>query len=215
MALTYTSLVASKSTAGSLKSWVNRDTIDPATILTEAEALIYATLRHWKMKAEATAPMTAGTASIPLPCDFIDARELRITGIYASRLRKGDERSVHALYAYDGSGVRINQQPQWFYLSGLSAVFDSPPDLAYPSLLSYYAYPAPLSTTNVTNFLTTDAPRLLRTACMLIATEFEKEVGQGQFDRSYWQQQFDKQIGEFQAMSDVADFPYEAAAEFA
>lgn len=210
----YTALVASKSTPGSLKSWVNRDTIDPATILTEAEALIYQTLRHWRMKADDTATMTIGADSIALPDDFIAPRDLRITGIYACRLRKGDERSVQARWQYDSAGVRVNEQPRWYYLSGQAAVFDNPPDQAYPVLLSYWSRPAPLSATNLTNFLTTDNPRLLRVACMLSATEFEKEVGQGQFDRSYWQQQFDKLMGEFQAMSDVTDFAYEAEAEF-
>ncbi len=210
----YTALIASKTTAGSLKSWINRDTIDPATILGEAEALIYTTLRHWKMKAEATGVMAIGVATIALPADFIDARDLRITGPHARRLGRGDERSVQDRYEYDSAGARISQQPRWFYLSGLLARFDSPADLAYPYLLAYHQRPAALGDSNTTNFLTTDAPRLLRTACMLSATEFEKEVGQGQFDRSYWQQQLDKQLAEFQAMSDMADFAYDATAEF-
>lgn len=208
-------MVASKSTAGSLKNWLNNDTLDPATILAEAEALIYQTLRHWKMKADETSVMAIGADSIALPTDFIDVREFRITGIYAARLRKGDERTVQDLYQYDGSGVRINQKPEWFYLSGLAAIFDSPPDIAYTCLMSYYARPAALSVSNTTNFLTTDAPRLLRSACMLSAVEFAKEVGQGQYDRTYWQQQFDQQRGALQAMSDVTDFAYEASPEFA
>ncbi len=211
----YTTLVASKSTAGSLKSWINRDTIDPDTILTEAQALIYVTLRHWKMKAEATGAMVIGTPSIALPADFIDARLIRITGVYAPwRVKKGDERAVQDRYEYDSAGNRVNEIPRWFYLTGANAQFDSLPDIAYPYLLPYHRRPAALSGDNETNFLTTDAPRLLRTACMLIATEFEKEVGQGQFDRSYWQQQLDKQIMDFQAASDLADFPFDAGAEF-
>lgn len=215
----YTTLVASKSTAGSLKNWINRDTIDAETVLTEAEALIWTTLRHWKMKAEATGTMTIGTASITLPTDLLDSRDLRITGIYSTRLKKGDERSVQNRYCYDGSGVRINQMPQWFYLSGLNAVFDNPADIAYPYLLSYYGRPAALSGTNTTNFLTTDAPRLLRSACMLIACEFEKEAGQGiyqpVYNSRYWQEQLDLQMGALQVMSDQADFARDAMPEFA
>ena len=94
-------------------------------------------------------------------------------------------------------------------------MLDHPPDQAYPYRISYYARPAALAAGNTTNFITTDAPRLLRCACMLIAVEFEKEVGQGQYDRSYWQQQYDKLMTEFQAMSDVTDFAYEAEPEFA
>lgn len=215
-------MTAAKTVAGSLKSWINRDTIDPFSILTEAEALIYTTLRHWRMKAEKTSTMAFDLAadpppdSIALPTDFIAPRDLRITGPYAARIRKGDERAVQGRYQYDGDGRRVNEQPRWYYLSGDAAVFDNPPDRAYPCLLSYWARPAPLaSESNETNFLTSDAPRLLRTACMLIACEFEKEVGQGQFDRSYWQQQFDKQMREFQGMSDVTDFAFDTEAEFA
>ena len=211
----YTTLIASKTTPGSLKSWINRDTIDPATILGEAQALIYTTLRHWKMKNDDTATMVIGSDELTLPPDFIDTTDFRITGIYAQRLRKGDDRAVHNRYIYDGNGVRINMQPCWFYLAACGAMFDYPADKAYPCLLSYFARPRPLGPLNLTNFLTNDAPRLLRTACMLSGVEFEKEVGQGQFDRSYWQQQFDKQLGEFQAMSDVAAMGYDAMAEFA
>jgi hypothetical protein len=212
--LNYTQLIASKATAGSLKNWINRDTIDPVTILDEAQQLIYTTLRHWKMKAEATGAMVIGDPFIALPADFIDARDLRITGIYAARIRKGDERSIGDRYQYDSAGVRINEQPRWFYLSGMQARFDNPADIAYPYFLPYYARPAPLAGGNLTNFLTTDAPRLLRTACMLIACEFEKEVGQGQFDRTYWQGLLDKQLTEFQGMSDVADFAFDAGPDF-
>lgn len=179
-------------------------------MLTEAQALIYTTLRHWQMKTEDTGTMSVGTDSVTLPTDFLDARDLRITGIYAARLRKSDERDVQDRYQYDGTGVRVNQQPQRFYLSGTAAKFDSPPDQAYPYLLSYYRVPAALGAATQTNFLTTLLPRLLRTGCMLIATEYEKEVGQGQFDRSYWQQQFDKQMAEAQMASDRIDFPSDA-----
>lgn len=211
----YTTLIASKTTAGSLKNWVNRDTIDAATILTEAQALIWMTLRHWKMKTEATGTLTIAAASLTLPTDILDIRDLRFTGIYASLLKKGDERSVQARYSYDSAGVRVRQQPAWYYMSGTVAAFDSVADIAYPYLLSYYARPAALSSTNTTNFLTTDAPRLLRTACMTIAAEFEKEVGQGAQGAAYWQEQLDLQMGAFQAMSDVADFARDAMPEFA
>lgn len=166
------------------------------------------------MKAEATAVMTIGSPSIAVPDDFIDVRDLRITGPYATRLLKGDERSVQDHYEYDGAGGRINGQPRRFFLSGGGFLFDTAPDRAYPLLNSYYARPAPLSASVPTNFLTTDAPRLLRSASMLIAVEFEKEVGQGQYDRTYWQLQTDKLMSEFQAASDVADFAYGAAPEF-
>jgi hypothetical protein len=218
MAMSYATLTGTRATAGSIKNWVNRDTTDPDTILTETVALILATLRHWKMKSEVTGNMVVSQDYIVLPADFIDIRDLRITGLYSTRLRKGDERYVQDRYEYDGDGNRVNSQPRWYYLAGGTAPkakFDNPADQTYPYLLPYYAKPADLSDSNQTNFLTADFPRLVRAGCMLIATEFEKEVGQGQFDRTYWQQQFDKLMGEAQARSDIADMPRELGAEFA
>jgi hypothetical protein len=81
---------------------------------------------------------------------------------------------------------------------------DSPPDVAYGYGLLYFQQPALLSTTNETNFLTTYYPRLLRVATMLEATEWVKEVGTGQFDRTYWLQQFEEEIGKAQEQSDRA-----------
>lgn len=211
----YTTLIASRSTAGSLKNWINRDTIDPDTVLTEAQGLIYTTLRHWKMKAEATGTMTASSDYITLPSDFLDVRhKLRITGTSAATLSKGDETSVHDRYQYDGTGVRIVEQPQWWYISGTQAKFDTLPDQNYPYLLPYYQRPAALGTATTTNFLTTDLPRLLRTTCMLIACEFEKEVGQGKYDRDYWQEQFTYQMSKVQAASDVVDADRDSGPEF-
>lgn len=186
-------------------------------MLVDAQNLIWTSLRHWKMKAELDGTMTASSATpIALPANFLDCRRhaLWLTGTAATRLRKGDEASVQSRWQYDGSGNRIAEIPQWWYLTGTAAKFDTLPDQAYTYHLSYYQRPAALSTATTTNFLTTDLPRLLRTACMLVAVEFEKEVGQGQFDRTYWQQQFDKQMADAQAKSDLVDMDRDSGPEY-
>lgn len=211
----YSTLIAAKGTAGSIRNWINRDTTDPDTVLTDAQGLIYTGLRHWKMKAESVGTMTASATSVPLPSDFLDGRGgLRLTGIYAARLRQAGEDAVQSRWQYDDSGNREVGTPCSYYLSGTVAVLDFVADQAYPYLFSYYQRPAALSTSTTTNFLTNEYPRLLRTACMLIAAEFEKEVGQGQYDRTYWQQQLDKQLGEVQAASDIIDADTESEIEF-
>src|SRR4051812_29624712 len=211
----FNTLVAAKGTAGSIRNWINRDTTDPATVLTEAQGLIFTQLRHWKMKAESTGTMTASATAIGLPSDFLDNRGgLRLTGVYAARLCKNDEDAVQERWEYDNSGNRTTGTPTAYYLSGTTMVLDAAADQAYPYRLSYYQRPAALSTSTATNFLTNEYPRLLRTACMLIAVEFEKEVGQGQFDRTYWQQQFDKQLNEVQSASDIIDGDTESGPEF-
>jgi hypothetical protein len=215
MVMSYATLAGAKSAAGSIRNWINKGDVDPDTILEDAQTTIYLRLRHWRMKTEATGTMSIGTDSITLPTDFIEERSgIWITGVYRQKLLKADEDKIQSMYDYDSTGARITGQPNWFYISGSSAKFDYVPDQAYPYLLPYYAQPALLSNSNQTNFLTTFAPRLLRSACMLAACEWVKEVGQGQFDRTYWQQQVDGLLGAFQGASDLATHARDTGAEF-
>jgi hypothetical protein len=176
-------------------------------VLSEAQDIIFRRLRHWRMKAEAVGDLTVGDDFIVLPDDYIDARDFWLTGFYQTRLLKGDERLTWQRYSYDQNEARTRDIPRWYYISGDKARFDNAPDQPYHYLLAYYGKPAELSASNQSNWLTQIAPRLVRTACMLVATEFEKEVGQGNFDRTYWQEQFQGQITDFQIMSDMADAP--------
>ncbi len=212
----YSTLTSGKSVAGSIRNWINRDTTDPDTVLTDAQSLIFTKLRHWRMKSEAVGTMTASATAVALPSDFLDVRNrraLRITGIQAARLRQGDEESVQSCWQYDGSGNRTVGQPAWYYFNGTNVVLDAACDQAYPYLFNYYARPAALSTASTTNFLTNEYSRFLRTACMLIAAEFEKEVGQGEYGRTYWQQQFDKQLEEIQTASNMVEASTEIPVE--
>lgn len=211
----YSTLVAAKNTPGSVCNWINRDTTDGAIILAEAETFIFTRLRHWRMKAEVAAFMLYGQEYIDLPPDFIDVRELRLTGDYNTRLRRGDERSVQARYNYDVNGSRVLETPGWYYVGASGLQLDTVPDQEYDYLLTYYQLPAPLSVSNQTNWLTTFYPRLVRTACMTLAVEFEKEAGQGNFDRTYWEQMFEAERQEIQAKSDIVERASDAEIEFA
>jgi hypothetical protein len=51
----YSTLVADKTVAGSIKRWVNYGQIDSETVLTEAQALIYSMLRAREMRQASTA----------------------------------------------------------------------------------------------------------------------------------------------------------------
>jgi len=167
------------------------------------------------MKTEAVGDLTVGQDYIFLPEDFIDPRDFWLTGFYQHRLQKGDERLTWARYSYGLNEERTKDIPFWYYISGDKARFDNVPDQAYHYLFAYYGRPEALSTANQSNWLTQTAPRLLRTACMLVAVEFEKESGQGQFDRTYWQEQFQGQLQDFQIMSDNADAPRDQYPVFA
>ncbi len=211
----FTTLVANKSIAGSICNWINRDTTDGRTILTEAQAYIYTRLKHWRMKAEVEDFLVYGQPWIDVPDDFIDVREFRLTGNYNTRLKRGDERSIQVHYNYDVDGRRVLETPGWYYIGGPGLAFDAVPDYEYPYLLTYYQVPEDLSADNPTNWVTRFYPRLLRSACMLLAVEFEKEAGQGSFDRTYWENIFLAEKNEIQGDSDIVERASDALVEFA
>lgn len=74
MAMTYTSLVATKGTVGSIANWVNYSKVETnlPTILDEAQALIYQLLRVREMQTTMHFKMTAGLSRYALPARFLD-----------------------------------------------------------------------------------------------------------------------------------------------
>ena len=211
----YTQLVSNKSVPGSICNWINRDTTDGPTILTEAQAFVYTRLRHWRMKYRLSGSLVVDQGTIPLPADFADASDFRLIGTYTGRLRRGDERYIHDRWAWDAAGARVKEAPEWYFVGGTELVLDTHPDQAYSYLLTYYQVPEDLGADNLTNWLTRFHPRLLRSACMLMACEFEKEAGQGNIDRTYWEQIFEAERQEVQAKSDIVARASDAPVEFA
>jgi hypothetical protein len=205
MAMTYTQLVADKSTSGSIARWVNDSTIDSATIVLEAEAFIYRRLRHRLMTNDsATGSMVIGQDNVLLPLDHIDTRKFIITGGVNwgySILKKKILEDVWREYSYDATGARQQGAPTCFYTNPTQVKFNNAPDQAYSYQMAYYAQLTPLAT-SLTNFITATYPRLMRCACMIFASEFIKDSGQGQFDRTYWTQQALSEIQAAQAESD-------------
>lgn len=208
--LSYSSLIAPKSTVGSIAGWLNHSLIETnaPTIVFEAEAWIYRGLRHWRMVVQTTGAMTLnspGGASpvdyIALPEDYLEDRVLYITGTSFQKQTRKTMEEVIAAYGYDGSGYRIVQQPMVYFSDSTNIKFDSPPDQAYPYLLYYYQQPQALATTNV-NWLTKFYPRLVRCATCMAAAEFMKDVGQGTYDRTYWAQQAQMELDKAQVESD-------------
>lgn len=72
MAMTYTSLVASKGTAGSIMNWVDYSKLDVETVVDEAQSLIFQTLRVREMRTEWTFSMAIGQSEAALPSRFLD-----------------------------------------------------------------------------------------------------------------------------------------------
>lgn len=72
MAMNYTSLLADKETAGSIKNWVGYSLIDVETILEEAQSMIYGALRVREMKTVWSFGIAAGGSKIALPDRFLE-----------------------------------------------------------------------------------------------------------------------------------------------
>jgi hypothetical protein len=72
MAMSYTSLTAAKGTTGAIANWVNYSKLDIGTIVDEAQAAIYMTLRTREMRTKFTFNMPIGNSFIALPTNFLD-----------------------------------------------------------------------------------------------------------------------------------------------
>jgi hypothetical protein len=205
--LNYTQLTAPKGTPGAIAQWTNNSQIanDVPEILSEAQSWIYRRLRHWRMfSLPLTGTLTVASPVLALPQDCLEPAVLYTTGIYFQEITQKTYQEVIAAWSYDGSGNRVQQQPTIYYFDQTNINFDSPPDQAYSYALLYFQQPPDLSNTNQTNFLTQFYPRLLRLTCMAASCEWLKEIGQGQFDRTYWDTLAEDEIEKAQAESDRA-----------
>lgn len=202
----YATLIAGSTTPGSVSRWLNNSTItgDMPEIVLEAESWIYRRLRHFQMIASpVTGTLTIGNDYLTVPSDFLEPITLMTTKSYAQFLDQKPMQEVLASWSWDGSGNRVRQQPMIYYFDGTAFRFDSPPDQAYAYALLYYQQPQPLSVSN-TNFLTATYPRLLRSALMAAACEWSKDNGQGNYDRTYWDEMAQAELEAAQIESDRA-----------
>jgi hypothetical protein len=202
----YAQLIASKATAGSVARWLNNSQIeaDMPEIVLEAESWIYRRLRHWKMLTPPVAgTFTIGNDYITNPSDMLEPFFLCTTGLYFQTMEQKTPQEVISNWAFDGSGNRVQQQPMIYYFDQTAMRFDSQADQAYAYALVYFQQLAPLASSN-TNFLTDTYPRLMRLACMAAACEWAKDSGQGNYDRTYYDQLAQDEIDKAQAESDRA-----------
>lgn len=179
----YTTLVAGTASEGSIKNWLNDDTLPSATILAEAEQWIYRRLRVRQMLVTDEGTATASQASVPVDFGYLETRHLALTGTDKATLRQALMEHVESSITYDASGNRSTGKPTHYYDEGTALAFNVLTDKAYTYRHIYYDTPAALSTATTTNFLTARHPYMLRSACMMFATDFTK-----QDDRQLWEQ---------------------------
>lgn len=70
--MSYDTLVADKSAAGSILNWVGNSKVDTSTVLDEAQALIYASLRVQAMEFQWVFGVTVGQSKVKLPNRYLD-----------------------------------------------------------------------------------------------------------------------------------------------
>lgn len=175
--ISYTTLTATKTTAGSIANWVSRSDLPTADILTEAEAMIYQDLRVEDMLTRTTLTLALAATSAALPSDYLGLRSFTPYGWEAPMLYVPPEKMVEQV---DDEGTFASGTPTMFMVMGGTAYFDLATDEAITGRLLYYARPAALSVSNETNFLTIKYPTLLRYAILHLAYEHMKDQAQGQ-----------------------------------
>lgn len=175
----YTTLIAGKSTTGSLASWVNSNAIPSADIIGDAESWVYERLRVPQMvKTDTSLVFTVGQNAIALPSDFIAPAAFWITGEDKQPLEQKIAADLIAKVSYDSSGAIMQEKPRYFYFDADNFVFDTKADAAYATWLVYWKFPAALGPSNTTNFLTQRYSRMFRLALRGIAFEWLKDGSQ-------------------------------------
>jgi len=194
MAMTYTSLVADKTTVGSIKYWINYARLDSDTVLAEAQATIFQRLRVREMRTLDTSIVTTVTDyREPLPARFLEARVLRSV----EDNLEYEQRSPADLIArrqFDATGTLIDGPPQYFAIFDEMLQFEARFTIPVTLHLLCFKSPALLSSGNPNNFLTDRLPHVLRVACLAQAADFMRN------DTEY-----QKQITKLEALIEVTN----------
>ncbi len=170
----YSTLVADRSTPGSIAYNINYGRIDADGILDEAEAWIYAKLRVRQMRSTASVSIAASASTASFPTGYLDPIHFGIPG-YCTTLRRWDEERFRAHLGWDESAVLPTGMPTVWADISETMQFNSIADQAYTGQMTYYKLPTALSADNETNWLTTRYPTLVRRACLIFSAEARKE----------------------------------------
>ncbi len=215
-AWTWNILTGSTSTPGAISRWLNKSTLtsgpggDADLILSEAISWISTRLRHWQqLSAPIPGTFVVNADQVALPTTPQELDQIWIAGVvsgqfFQQELTQIAPSELYRSWQFNANGTRVPQMPLAYTFNRSFIQLDSPPDLAYPYYLTYYQDIPDLSSTNLTNFLTTTNPRLLRVVTMMLGAEWAKESNQGQYDRTYWEQQANDEIQQVQMQSDQA-----------
>ena len=199
----YAQLVAAKTTANSIKAWLNWDLAPSTDILAEAETYIYDKLRIREMKLIATGTINDGDLTLAMPTYFLAPISFRRIGASAGRITIFDSDQMESRNVIDQDGNFVEAVPTECQIIGDPPVvyFNVESDDDYDYRLVYWGRKAPLSGSNTTNFLTNRYPKMLRTACLMSGYEFYKQPDQ---EKKY-EGRLEKLIFEANSMYDLGE----------
>lgn len=163
----YATLTGSKATEGSIRSWANHGLAPAGTILEEAQAFLYQTLRVREMRSDTVSlAVKQGVIAVALPADFLDP--IGMWDQYQHPLDFKNERDIEKWRCKDDNGDWLQGAcPTRYAIYGEKFQFDLPPSADIQLSYVYFQRPALLSDDNPTNFLTRRYPQLLRKACLI------------------------------------------------
>lgn len=132
-----------------------------------AEIRLRRDLRIRQMLSTATLTATAGTATLTIPSDFLEARDFVVNGNPVQPLNYVSP----ALYSRN-SRSDVSGKPLDYTVLASAFKLAPNPDTGYTFTLTYYAAPAFLSDTNTSNIFLTTCPDLLLYGALVEAEPF-------------------------------------------
>jgi hypothetical protein len=175
-ACTWTTLTGAKSASGSIKRWVNNDSLDAEEIIAEAEDYLGTMLRTKLMQERVTIALADGDSTIDLDVSapgFLDPINLFIDGY--GELDNIDESDLDQRRFADSDGALVEDVPSKYAIIGTTLYFNTEVDQDYSLQLIYYKRPEALSAANLTNLYVEKYRTLFKWVAMGLAYIFLKD----------------------------------------
>lgn len=171
MPMDYTTLVADKTTEGSIKYFVRHAEVPSTYILERAQDAIFQILRVREMIFRSDGTILEGQGNVTLPTGILEPKSLYLTGSYRSRIKILDQDHFESRLGEDTDGSLYPGTPNSCTFDSSKLYFDVKADQDYPYRIWFMGKPDYLSGSNLTNFLTTRYGNILEAMCKHYAYE--------------------------------------------
>lgn len=113
MSMTYSSLIASKGSAGAIATWVSYDAtkLDVVTIVDEAQPLIYSLLRTREMRTSMQFSMDVNNSYVALPARFLDPIGRIYFSSFNTTARHKDSNYIEQARTYEETSGTLGTNP--------------------------------------------------------------------------------------------------------